>query len=156
MTKEKIVTLATKIEIILRDALPKKAFRFIEEKNNLFSEGKYFIIGIAASEYLINGVKFQYPQFVSLKLDINTMELKPQVFGGCGGQSIYRKPNMNDAKEKYLAMKNVKIPFRKPQQNEEAVLKAVKKFAERWVQTLKDNREVLMYQNYVDYDDLLA
>ena len=149
------IELATKIMIILCEVLPKNVFKMLEERNNLFNKGKYFIIGFAASQYKINDIDFQYPQFVSLRLDIETMELHPQVFGGSGGQFIYRKPDMNCPKEKFLAMKSLKIPFRKPQENEEAVLRAIKRFGENWVQALKDNKEVLMYQNYVDYDELL-
>lgn len=153
MTKENLVVLATKIEIILRDTLPKNAFRVIQERE--FLGDKSLIIGFAASSHKINGVAWQYPQFCALMLHLRDMSLNTQHVGGSGGGSIYRKPDMNHDKEKYLAMKGVKIPFRKPQPTEEAVLKAVERFCQRWVQALKDNREVLMYQNLVDYDELL-
>jgi len=142
-----------KIESILKKVLPSQAFRIIQERE--FLGEKYLIIGFAAKDYLINGVTWQYPQFVALMLDLTDLDLHTQHVGGCGGQNIYRKPDMNHPKEKYLAMKRVKIPFRKPKPTEEAVLKAVERFALRWVQVLKDNKEVLMYRDIVDYDELL-
>ena len=141
-----------KIEAILKQVLP-KAFTFVQERE--FLGEKSLIIGMAASSYKINGVAWQYPQFVSLMLHFKDLDLHTQHVGGSGGGKIYCKPDMNHAKEKYLAMKGVKIPFRKPQPTEEAVLKAVERFCQRWLQALKDNREVLMYQNLVDYDELL-
>jgi len=85
----------------------------------------YIRIMFAANDHAINGVRGQFPQCVSLLLSVNSLELQTQVYGGNGGGVIYRKPNMEDRKEKYLAMKNVKIPFRKPLKTEEAVLKAI-------------------------------
>jgi hypothetical protein len=63
---------------------------------------------------------------------------------------------MSDPDEKYLAAKSVKVPFRTPQPNEKAVLDAIRRFAENYKKTLADNREVLLYQDIVDYDKLLA
>jgi len=144
-----------KIEKLLKEILPEKAFILLQERQAFFSDGKVLMIGFAASDHHINGVAFQYPQFVSLSLDYKEMELTPQMYGGCGGQSIYRKPNSNDPKEKYLVMKSIKIPFRKPQKTEKAILNAIKNFAHRWLQALKDNKDVLMYQNIVNYDEFL-
>lgn len=72
-----------------------------------------------------------------------------------GGQSIYRKPNKDVDNEKYLAMKSVKIPFRMPKKEEKNVLDCVEKFAKNWVLALKENKDVLMYQDYVNYDEFL-
>jgi hypothetical protein len=141
-----------KIEAILKRILP-KAFTFVEER--VFLDEKSLIIGMAASNHKINGVAWQYPQFCALMLHFKDMDLHTQHVGGSGGGKIYRKPDMNNPKEKFYAMKGVKIPFRKPQPTEEAVLKAVERFAQRWIEALKENREVLMYQNIVDYDELL-
>ena len=145
-----------KIEQILKKNLPEKAFVMLHERPNIFGKGTYLMIGFAASNHLINGISFQYPQFCSLSLDLTTMELEPQIYGGSGGNKIYRNPDLTHHKEKYLAMVGVKIPFRKPQPNEKAILRAIELFTQRWVQALKDNREVLRYQDIVDYDDLLA
>ena len=53
-------------------------------------------------------------------------------------------------------MASYKIPFRKPKQEEKFVMKAIKVFAERWLQALKDNKERLFYQDKVDYDAYFA
>lgn len=144
----------TKIENILNETLPKSAFRYVGERN--FMGETSLIIAFAANDYNINGVEGQKPQIVSLMLHLKDLDLHPQCFGGNGGQFIYRKPNLNDAKEKYLAMKNVKIPFKHPKQEEKFVLSAVKRFAENWLLALKENKDVLMYQQYVNYNELLG
>ena len=88
-------------------------------------------------------------------LDLSTMDLHPQVFGGNGGQSIYRKPDLNHPKEKYLAMARIKIPFRTPQPNETAVLKAIENFCIRYKQALAENFNELLWHDIVDYDNIL-
>lgn len=147
-------TLTEKIENVLKTHLPKGAHRIVKEVKGSFG-GDYIKIAFAASDVEINNVRGQHPQCVSLCLDLQDMELYPQVFGGNGGQSIRRKPNMEDPHEKYLAMKGVRIPFRKPKPEEAKILNAIARFAQRWKETLKQNREVLMYQDLVDYDELL-
>ena len=109
--------------------------------------GDYLKIMVACDE--------QRTQAVSLSLNEDTLWLEPQGYGGIGGQAIYRKPNMNDAKEKYLAMKSMRIPFRRPQQNEQAILKAIAKFFTAYKDTLLENIDVLEYQDKVDYRKLL-
>jgi hypothetical protein len=144
-----------KIEQILDKVVP-SFYKGVSIHKNIFDTGNNIRIFIAASDYKINGVSGQLPQVVSLSLDLSDMDLHPQVYGGNGGQRVERKPNMNDPKEKYLAMKGVKVPFRTPQPNEKAVLDAIRRFAENYKKTLANNREVLLYQDVVDYDKLLA
>lgn len=144
-----------KIENILKNALPEKAFFIVQERINSFDKSPQIAIFISASDNEIYRVKGQHPQLVSLLLDLKTMELYPQVFGGLGGQHIYRQPNKNEPKEKYLVMQSIKIPFRKPQPNEKAVLTAIEKFAKNWLTALKENKDVLMYKDLVDYNELL-
>jgi len=144
----------TKIETILNEVLPEKCYRKVWNTKTFYGTPQ---IGIAfsISDYDINNVRNQKIQIVSLILDLNEMELTPQCFGGCGGQSIYRKPNLELRDEKYLAMKSIKIPFRKPKGEEKFILAAIKRFAENWLKALKENREVLMYQEYVNYDEII-
>jgi hypothetical protein len=146
--------LKNKIELILKKILPKFYIKVWVYKN-FFDDNKNIGIIISASNYEINNVEGQYPQAVSLSLDLKTLELRPQIFGGNGGQSIYRDPNMNDPKEKYLVMKSIKIPFRTPPKNEEAVLKAIEKFAENYKKAIKDNIDVLRYRDIIDYKYLI-
>lgn len=143
-----------KIENILKDTLPANCFIFVGDRKSIFGEPE-IRIGFAAMDYNINNVQGQRPQMVSLLLSLNDMELKPQIFGGNGGQCIYRDPNKNDPKERYLAMKSVKVPFKMPKKEEKFVLAAIKRFAENWIKTLKENREVLRYRDIVNYDELL-
>jgi len=152
---EKEHDLKSKIEAILEKVVP-NFYRRVWTYKNYFGEGKNLGILIAASDYAINNVRGQYPQAVSLTLDLSSLELHPQIFGGNGGQAIYRNPNLDDPKEKYLAMKSVKIPFRTPNKEEGAVLKAIEKFAENYKKTLKENIDVLRYTDIVDYDALLS
>jgi hypothetical protein len=141
------------IENILKSILPQDIWLYVSE-SSVMNE-PIIKIAFAVKDYNINNVSGQKPQIVSLRLYTNTLILKPQVFGGNGGNYIYRKPNLNDSKEKYLCMKGVKIPFRTPKPERDNVLKAIKLFAENWVNILKENQGVLMYQDIVNYNEIL-
>jgi hypothetical protein len=143
----------TEIENILKSVLPQGIWRIVNEGKIM---GEDFIhIAFAVKDYNINGVNGQKPQCVSLILYTERLELKPQVFCGNGGQHIYRKPNLNDSKEKYLYMKSVKVSFRKPKPEMDKVLRAIKLFAENYIKALRENQSVLMYQDIVNYDEIL-
>lgn len=145
-------TIKQQIEEVLNRTLPHKVYRNVWVGK--FMDTQYVGIVIAASDYEINRVRGQFPQDVSLCLDEN-LELYPQAFGGNGGQSIYCIPDRNNPKEKYLAMASRRVPFRKPKKEIRFVLGAVERFAQNWVATLKENKSILMYQDYVNYDELL-
>lgn len=91
----------------------------------------------------------QFIQMVLLVLNLENMELRAVL------QRISRKINPNHPREKYLAQVGVKIPFRKPAREEEAVVRACARFAKKWVEALKENVDVLMYQDLVDYKQFL-
>lgn len=145
--------LQDKIKDIIEKNLPGFWFSVFPYKGAV--GGNFIAIKIAAKDRRINDVTGQRPQAVSLSLNTDTMELQPQVYGGMGGRRIYRKPNMQDDKEKYLAMKGVDIPFRTPKPNEEAVLKAIDNFTKNYKKLLIENKDVLMDQDLVDYNALL-
>jgi hypothetical protein len=146
--------LIQQIETTLKSVLPTSIFINVVEYKQFFG-GNCIGIMLAIKDYNINGVNGQRPQAVSLSLDPKTLELQPQIFGGNGGQSIYRQPNRELREEKYLYMQSVKIPFRKPKPEIDNVLKAIKTFAENYIKILKENKDVLMYKEYVDYDSIL-
>jgi len=146
--------LITKINAILQKEVP-NFFHSVTKTKSYFGNEEQIAIKIAASDYEINNVRGQYPQLVSLLLNVDTMELNVQVFGGNGGQRIYRDINPNDPKEKFYAMIGIKVPFRTPQKNEKAVLSAIQKFVQNYKQTLRDNIQTLRYKNVVDYETLL-
>lgn len=146
-------TLINKIERTIKEIIP---FFYISVKPyKSFSGSEKIAIEVAASNYEINKVRGQYPQCVSLLLDEKTFELHPQIFGGNGGQTIYREVNKEDPKEKFYAMIGIKIPFRKPKPNEEAVLKAIEKFFENYRKAIEDNIETIRYKDVVDYKEVL-
>lgn len=95
----------------------------------------YISIKIAASADEINRVKGQFPGVVSLWLDCKTLELRPQVFGGNGGQHIFVKPPAGS----HLAQESIKIPFRTPKKELKNVLAAIERFATRWKTTIREN-----------------
>lgn len=145
----------TEILEILQKTLPKSFVYDAIERKQPLGNGSYIKIWAACSDININNVQGQKIQVVSLCLELDTLELYPQVFGGNGGQCIYRKPNLEDSSEKYLAMKSVKIPFRKPKQERTKVLAAIEKFFKNYIEVLKENKENLMYQNLINYNDIL-
>lgn len=144
-----------KITAILKKELAGFYIR-LQDRTHFFDGTPQLAIKIAANDYKINNIAGQHPQSVSLMLDIATMELSVQIFGGNGGHRIYLIPDLSNPKEKYLAMSSAKVPFRTPQKNEKAVLNAIYLFATRYKFLLFENRDRLMYQNYVDYDKLFA
>jgi len=143
-----------KIEKILDRVLP-NFHKEVFVRKNFIGGGEFIGIIMSASNYEVNRVKGQYPQDVSLMLDVNDMDLHVQVFGGNGGNRIYLVPDKNDPNEKYLAMASVKIPFRTPKKEEKFVLQAIEKFAQNYKQALKENKDRLFYKEYVDYDKLI-
>lgn len=130
-----------KISDLLKRTLPHGVYTSVEPYKMMSSN--YLAIKFAASDHLINGVKGQRPEAVSLSLN-DKLELQSQAFGGTGGNIIYTK-----------GFKTLKIPFRKPQPNEKSVLQAIENFAKSWVKTLKDNIDILSHQDIVDYKTLL-
>lgn len=126
----------------------------VKQKKSFYGS-EYLAIQIACSDYNINNVDGQKPQLVSLMLELDTLELHTQVFGGFGGGSIYRNIRPEDPKERYLAMQSIKIPFRKPKATSEAVLKAFEKFCISYKETLRENVLELRYTDIVDYSNLL-
>lgn len=142
--------LTVKIESILKSVLPTETYIEVRSYKGAFSD-EYIKIMFAAKDFLINNVSGQRPQAVSLCLCLTDLELTTQVYGGNGGQCIYREPNLEDPKEKYLAMKSVKVPFRQPKKEIVAVEGAIKRFAENWLKTLETNKNTLKYKDIVDY-----
>jgi len=91
---------------------------------------------------------------VSLALNTTKNILSVQIYGGQGGQSIYRETDPNNPKEKYLAFGRIKIPFKRPQCNEDAVLRAIERFAKNYKQAISDNKEVLISKDRIDFNAL--
>lgn len=144
---------AERVTAILQKVLPGFCINVSPYKG--FENSQYLKIVVAASNHNINGVAGQTIQPVSMLLNIKTLDLKPQIFGGMGGQCIYREPNLSDPKERYLAMKSVKIPFRTPACNEKDVLAAIERFAVNYKKVLLENIAVLKYRDIVNYSELL-
>ena len=110
--------------------------------------GEYIGVQMACSDHDINRVDGQKIQKASLTLDIKSLELESRC-------EMFRQPNEQDPKERFLAMKSIKVPFRRPACNEKDVLNAVQRFAENYKKALIENRAVLKYQDLVNYDELL-
>lgn len=143
MTTQELIV---KIEEAIRKEVPSTTVVEVRRHNG-------FIPNLQIKLYVpgptINNVPGQFIQRVLLMLDLTDMELRP-IFRG-----VTRKVNPNHPREKYLAQVGVKIPFRKPAQEEEAVIRACARFAKRWVEALRENVDVLMYQDLVDYKQFL-
>jgi len=148
------MTMKTKFEEIIKRVLPNFKYSFKEGKNCL-GGGTYLAIGIYPIDININDVAGQKPQLISLCFEPDTMELYPQIFGGNGGQTIHREPNLSDPSEKYLWGKSIRIAFRKPQPNEKAVLNAFEKFVLNYKKALTENMDVLKHRDIVDFKTLL-
>lgn len=154
--KEHNVELKAEIKELIQNTIGDKFLVRVFNSGSFYKDVPDVGIMIAASDVEIHNVNGQYPQAVSLILDTDNLELKTQIFGGNGGGCVYRQVDPEHPREKYLAMQRIKIPFRKPKNEMKFVLKAIKTFAERYKQTLIDNKERLMYKDIVDYDQLLS
>lgn len=149
-----IPELIEQVKTTIKNVVPSQTVVEVKERKNFFG-GKYLMIFFYPESKTIHGVQGQYPQVVSLCLNFDDMELKPQVYGGNGGQCIYREPDRNHPREKYLAMASIKIPFRKPKPELKFIIPAIERFASNWVVLLKENKDKLKYQDYVNYNDFL-
>lgn len=142
-----------KIQQVLSNNLPKGVFTKVWEQKALFSDSMVIYFMLYTSENTINRVDWQFPDAISFRLYLEDMELAPQCIGGCGGQVLYRNIDPSNHKEQYLAMQGVKVPFRKPQANEVAILKAVKKLCHSYIETLQSFKDMglLRYTDYSSY-----
>ena len=144
--------LKKEIETIIKSNIPEGCSLKVWSGRAIGSD--YIGIMFGASNQHYDALR-QTPQSVSLNLDLSDLELQIQIWGGAGGQSLTRKPNLEDASEKYLACGRIKVPFRKPKNNITAILKCISDFSNRWVQLIKENKSILMYQtetnNYINF-----
>ncbi len=101
--------------------------------NRSFLGVEYISIWMRPSDTTVNNVAGQYPAVVSLSLEVASLTLKTQIYGGCGGQTFAVHPPKNS----HYASESVKVPFRRPKTTETAVFKAIERFAERYVDLLK-------------------
>lgn len=145
-------TLVPKIQTILDKQLPDTAFKQVFVRTKGFGSD-YISIKIAASDHQINNVRGQYPLCASLQLH-EDLSLTTQPYGGHGGRRIYFKVLPED--NSFYALHSVDIPFRKPKPEEKYLLKAIERFASRWLQAIKDNADRLPHENNVDYPSLIG
>ncbi len=136
-----------KIELILKEELP-NAFTKVTESYGLGGR-VHTAIHVAASDHKINNVSGQFPAHVSLCL--TGLNLEVQIYGGSGGNRIMRFPRTELRAEKYLCYGDEKIPFRRPQQKEAAVLRAIRKFAQNWKLVIGSVISELPHSEEVDY-----
>lgn len=139
------------IKAILTKVLPDTCYISVHEYKNSFMNRPEIKIEFAASEIEINRVRGQRPQRCAMCLVLDTMELTTLNYGGMGERSVQRYPDSNNPNERHYASISIKIPFRKPNPNKDAVLKAIEKFATNWVKIIKENMDVIMYKKIVDY-----
>jgi len=101
---------------------------------------KYIKVSISTSNFEINNVSRQYHNHISFMIE-EDLTLRFQIFGGMGGQSIYRSVDENNPKEKFYALQRVKIPFRTPKKDRDSVLKAIKNICTKYKEILKTTLE---------------
>ena len=133
-----------KIEKILQQEVPKF---FTQVTVYSMLGGKHIHVRIAASDHNINQVQGQHPQLVVIAISTWPNQ---EIEASGSRTSIMIKPT-----DRTYAMKGVKIPFRRTK-GEDAILRAIRRFAVRYQYALEQNRENLMYQDIVDYDALLS
>lgn len=127
---------------------------FVLVKSHSFLGIDYIRIILSVSDHEINRVEHQFPQKVVLHLNVfenNRLDMELRAVEN----RIYRNIRPDDPREKFLAMVGVKIPFRKPKNEKAAVMKAIEKYCDSYIQTLKDNLPELRYKDIVDYNKVI-
>lgn len=120
---------------VLRENLPTEIISSVTRFSVLGSN--CLAIKIYSSEYKINGVSGQHPDIASFLFDIDDKSLTAQAFQYQGGRKLYRKPDVNNPNEKYLALGSEKIAFRRPKiTDQKSFERAIKKIAENYMKTL--------------------
>jgi hypothetical protein len=147
-----------KIEAVLTANLPKSVTFQVNEGKNCLGGNTYWAIRIYTAfknGRTINDVRGQFANHISLNLD-DSLQLSFQVFGGMGGQRVYRNIDTTNEKERFYAMVGEKIPFRTPQKIEGKVLESLTKVCQRYIETLQNikGRGLLRHVNEVDYSFL--
>lgn len=155
LVSEQTKNISEEINKLLENKLGDKFFYYsIAYKDFNFKEK--IAINIACSNERIDGIRCSAPQLVSLDLDVDSMILKPQKpFGNFGGQYIYRLPNKDVESEKNITMQEIKIPFRNPTRKKHDILRCIEVFCENYIKILKKYKSVLMYQELVNYNEIL-
>jgi hypothetical protein len=148
-------TLKNKIEQIVNDNLNGFLVQ-VRERKNYFSKSNYIAVNIATSDFQINNVQGQYYNNISFCIE-EDLELRFQVFGGNGGQCVYRKIDKNIEREKYLALGREKISFRTPKKEEKAILNAIDGICKKYRLILIDieKRGLLQSENLEETKKLL-
>lgn len=141
----------SQIEAILKQELP-NFHTEINPFNFLSLQGVW--ITIAASNHCINRVPEQYPQRVTLSLNLFNNN-RSDVELTKASNRIYLKPDLTKEEEKHYAMIGVKIPFRANRNGVESCLTSIRKFCADYKRILSLNKDRLMYQDIVDYNKLL-
>lgn len=127
---------------------------FVLVKSHSFLGIDYISIILSVSDHEINRVEHQFPQKVVLHLNVfenNRLDMELRAVEN----RIYRNIRPDDPREKFLVMVGVKIPFRKPKNEKAAVMKAIEKYCDSYIQTLKDNLPELRYKDIVDYNKVI-
>ena len=140
---------------ILNKVVPNAYFE-VEDYHIPLGGGTAIRVFLAASSHEINQVKRQHPSLVSLLIHPEKLTIAPQVFCGMGGQNVYLIPDKNNPKERFLALASVRIPFRKPKNDKESVLRCFEKFVKNWKETLSANLERLPVYPETDYSKAIS
>lgn len=139
------------VKDIIEKVLP-NSFNIILRQLKSFNGDDLLFIGASPSTYEINKAKGEYPEFVSLELNLSTFNLEPQAYSGIGGNHFYIKIRQDlFPKEKCSNLGIVKIPFRKPKKELKYVYKSIEIFFERYIELLKEWKDNLKYKEKGNY-----
>ena len=129
----------------IEKAVPAEFYKKVLRRKNVLGTGEFLQIVVAPVDYHINDVRGQRPQVVSFALDLADLELRPQIYGGCGGRSITVKP----PEDSHLYCERVHIPFRTPKRAEKNILAALNRFFARYVAELRKQGSNLMHYDKI-------
>jgi hypothetical protein len=128
---------------ILSALFPTDFGQIICEYRNGVLGSEYIYFLVSPCDLTINNVSTQYPDFVGLSLELNTMELSVANVMGKTGRTIAVK-----GQNKFTSYDNIVIPFRKVKPETDKIIKAIKAFFTKYIELTKLHRETLYYSNF--------
>ncbi len=148
--KQIIMLTAESIKEALKNLPAQIIVRAIETK---FMSTPIIYIHLFCSDKNINNVDGQKPQKVTLVYTYNPSRPQEAVLEGHFTR-IWREVNKDNYMERRWAMVGEKVPFRRTRGTDAQILKAITRFGENYVATLKANKDVIRYKDLCDYSFL--
>lgn len=135
------------IKNTLQEIVPAGFNCYVNRYASLYTEK--VTISIGPGKYTINNVPGQYPAMISLWLDMSTLKLEPQVFGGNGGQRFYVAST-----REFYCYDSITIRFVKNVPTTDGVIRSLTMFVKTYPKLLRENVDRLPHKDLYNSEAL--